>query len=237
MARSTLSDYLQVYPFWLMDIAPIEPLSLPVFTPTFGFSSIVAPELTLEMEEITEGNSLYRRKVVKRGDTSGITLTRGASWIDSDFYSWATAALKGTTGGLTSPIPGALSLGGVTPRRNLLLVWFFSRNAFGSSAAAAAAILGGVAALGAAGSAGGGVGSVISSAATAGATAAAGAMTAGPFEFAARLPAKAYILKNCLPGRYKPGSDFDAQSGSISIQELDVTMEGFEEISLASVLP
>src|SRR5208282_4702109 len=142
--------------------------------------------LTLEMEDIPEGNGLVHRKVVKRGDTSPITLTRGASFIDSDFYSWATAALKGNTGGL-SPV-GGLSLGGVTPRRNLLLVWFFSRNAFGSSAAAAAAIIGGAAILGAAGSAGGGVGAVISSAAVSAATGAAGAMIAGPFEFAARLP-------------------------------------------------
>jgi hypothetical protein len=54
----------------------------------------------------------------------------------------------------------------------------------------------------------------------------------GPFEFALRVPARAYLLKGCIPARWKSGNDFDAMDGSVSIAELDFTCEGVEEVSL-----
>jgi hypothetical protein len=56
--------------------------------------------------------------------------------------------------------------------------------------------------------------------------------TIGPFEFTARLPAKAWLLHGCLPARYKAGSDFDAGSSAVSLQQLEIAVEMVEEISL-----
>jgi hypothetical protein len=66
------------------------------------------------------------------------------------------------------------------------------------------------------------------------ASSALGALSPGPFEFAARVPAKAWKLGGCLPTRYKAGSDFEATSSEISITELDVEPEALEEFSLSA---
>jgi hypothetical protein len=42
------------------------------------------------------------------------------------------------------------------------------------------------------------------------------------------------MLYGCLPVRYKPGGDFEASAGDISIAELDVEVEYFDEIGLAA---
>lgn len=62
------------------------------------------------------------------------------------------------------------------------------------------------------------------------------ALNFGPFEFALRIPAKAYLLKGCIPARWKSGNDFDATDGSVSIAELDFTCEMVEEVSLSGAL-
>lgn len=51
-------------------------------------------------------------------------------------------------------------------------------------------------------------------------------------EFASRVPGRAWVLKKCRPARYKPGLDFDAMSQEISIAELDLAVEEFEEFSV-----
>lgn len=48
---------------------------------------------------------------------------------------------------------------------------------------------------------------------------------------------KVCILGNCLPTRYKSGSDFDASSSDVSIQELEVQPEHIAELTLATVSP
>lgn len=112
-----------------------------------------------------------------------------------------------------------MAIGGVTPRRNLLLVHFLSRSPF--DAAANAGIVAGALAGFAAG--------------TGGAATAFNALGILSGDFAPRIPAKAWMLYGCLPMRYKTGSDFDASSSDVSIMELDVTVEYFDEISLSSV--
>lgn len=233
MARTNLTDYLQAYPFWLFDVAPVELLSLPLFTPILGFSSITSPEMTLETYEVNEANWLFSKKVVKKGSVGAITLQRASHWIDSDFYKWILTTIEGNTGG------GSLlssSLGGVTPRRDLLLIHFMSRSPLGSPGTQIAAAAGTAALTGLAASAAGNI--PISPAQIAGIGLAAGTAAAGgrlgPFEFAARIPAKAWMLYGCVPVRYKPGSDFDASSGAISIMDLDVEVEYFDEIGLAA---
>jgi hypothetical protein len=235
MARSNLSDYLQVYPFWLMDVAPIEPLALPIFSPLLGFSSITAPEIQIETFPVTEGNWFFDKQVVKKGSASNITLTRASQWYDSDFYRWVLVALTGETGGtdLLKFAPATGHVGGVSPRRDLLLIHFKSRSPLSSPALTAAASASGV--LGLVGtSVRSGVGGASQAAATAGAAIASGSVGYGPFEFAPRIPAKAWLLKGCIPTRYKAGTDFDASSGAISIAELDLAIDYFDEISLTS---
>ena len=237
MARSSLEDYMQDFSFWLYDVAPIDPLALPVFTPLLGFSAISAPELTVDVYEVEEANWLYRKKILKKGDVSSVTLTRGARWFDADFYRWILAGLTGDTGG-TNPVglssPGrpaspALSLGGVTPRRDVLLIQFAAHSPFPPAAAAVAAAAGLTATTLAAGAS---IAGLVSAGAAATAVLAGGHL--GPFEFAPRIPAKAWMLYGCVPTRYKVSSDFDAKSSEISLQELEMAVEYFDEISLSA---
>lgn len=57
-------------------------------------------------------------------------------------------------------------------------------------------------------------------------------MAGGMVEFDFRIPAKAWLLKACSPGRYKSGGDFDAIGGTVSIQSLDVEFEEFTEFNV-----
>lgn len=241
MARSSLTDYLQNYPFWLMDIAPIEPLAVPLFTPLLGFSAVTAPEINVEIQDITEANWFFKRKVVKGGDVSNMTLTRASKWYDSDFYKWVLAALAGNTGGRGAL--NALALGGATPRRDMLLVHFMSRSPLPAGAASAAVAGGGLLALQGVSTAmaAGGARSLGTAAAIGGAAALAGSLTAsalgsplGPFEVAPRVPAKAWVLYGCVPARYKAAGDFDASDGGISLQELEIAVESWDELSLGT---
>jgi phage tail-like protein len=225
---------MQQHAFWLFDVAPIDPLALPIFSPLIGFSAITAPELTIQQYEINEANWYYTRKVTQRASVSSMTLSRASRWTDSDFWRWTMAALTGDTGGslmggAIGAVPKALSgpldrfrIGGVTPRRNLLLVHFLAHSA-GDQAGASAAI--GALALGAGGLS---AGSAVNAARIQGAS----ALNVGPYEFAPRLPGKAWLLYGCLPTRYKAGSDFDASSGAVSIQELEISVDHFDEINL-----
>lgn len=241
MARSSLTDYLQNYPFWLMDIAPIGALSMPLFTPLLGFSAITAPEINVEIHEISEANWFFKRKVVKGGDVSNMTLTRASKWYDSDFYRWVLSALAGNTGGWGSL--NIMSLGGATPRRDMLLVHFMSRSPVPGGAAASAAAGAGLLALQGTSTAlaAGGIGSLGTASAVGAIAAVGGSLTAsalgsplGPFEVAPRIPAKAWVLYGCLPARYKAAGDFDASDGGISLQELEMAVESWDELSLGT---
>ena len=52
-----------------------------------------------------------------------------------------------------------------------------------------------------------------------------------------RIPARAWCLTACLPGRYKAGSDFDASSSDVSIQELEVQPEHIDEMTIGTLSP
>lgn len=245
-SKSIFSDFLQAYPFWLFDVAPIDAVSVPVLTPLFGFASITAPEITVETRDIPEGNYFFTRKVVKRANVSKMTLTRGTAFYDSDFWRWMRATLEGNTN-LSSTVPNnsffRAQIGGPTPRRVLVLVHFFSRNPFGTGKLGTVAGIGAVTALagviGGSAMAGTGVGALKGGLIAAGqvglgtiASSLGKKYGIGPFEFAARVPAKAFILSGCIPTRYKVASDFDAKSSEISIAELDIEIEVMEEVGL-----
>lgn len=227
---------MQVYPFWLFDAAPVDPLALPIFTPLSGFSTISAPELTVEMQDIREANWYFDSHVVKGGSVGNVVLTRAARWWDSDFYRWTMSALMGDVGSVlpeqvnTGDVSssGQKRLGGMTPRRDLLLIHFLAHSPFEdpriTATAAAAGLLATEAAFGSP------LGGVIQ-----GGLLAANISAGQPFEFAPRIPGRAWMLYGCLPTRYRSGSDFDASSSEVSIQEIELAVERFDEISLTSV--
>jgi phage tail-like protein len=199
MARLAITDYLQNYSFWLMDVLwPFEPAAVPVFTPIFGFSSISAPEIQAEIEEIQEGNWYLKRKVVRSGSISPMTLTRGVLPYDSDFYNWVLTGLSGNTSVVGTNLTGVnlSNIGGPSPRRDFVLIHFFARNPVGE----------GVAEFG----------------------------PFGPIDVFPKVPALAYLLKGCVPSRYKSSSDFDANSSAISMAEVTIEPESFDRISLVS---
>lgn len=52
------------------------------------------------------------------------------------------------------------------------------------------------------------------------------------FDFVARLPGRAWYLKQCTPSAWKAASDFDAMTQEISITTLTLEMEEVEEFNL-----
>lgn len=234
MARNSLLDFLSVFPFWLVDVGPLDSFSLPIFNPLAGFASISAPEINVETDTIQEANYFLDKKVVKRANVSSITLTKGVTATSAGFWEWVTSALKGEPVTQVGWIPYNPAGFGLTYRRNLMLLHFYRgpvaspRTKAGTNAGIAdrAALIGaGVLATG---------GSAGAAAGLAGALAlvAKGGTLLGGFEFAARVPARAFLLYDCVPKRYKTGSDFDARSGDISISEMEFELETFEEVSL-----
>ncbi len=232
MTRRTFSDLLQNYAFWLMDVAPVEPLSLPIFTPIFGFSEISMPELTLDVESIQEGGRIFKRKVIKSGDIGNMVLRRGVRVFDSDFYRWFTSAAYGDTNSRRVGAKQAFSIGGPTFRRRLVLIQYFARTPFDNPEALGTMINAGLITIGGAtasaptpvglaqGLASGFAGGV--------------SLSIGPMEFARRVPARAFFLSGCIPVRYKPASDMSAMNSEVSISELEIAIESLEEISLAN---
>ena len=233
MARGLLGDYLLSHHFHLLDVD--WSLNVPPFVlwPSASFSSISAPELTIDTEEITEGVSNFKTHVLKKGSVGSITMSRGATMFNSDFWRWIMACLKGETrksnmvefmdelaktallkgGGL--PVPGK--------RRNLALIQLSNVSVEGLGMAMNQGDFADRAKAVAAGPAVG-----ITAAIDALETAAQGYVSLG----ITSVPAKVWMLYDCLPIRYKTGSDFDASTSAVSIQELEVVCERFEEMSL-----
>jgi len=236
MARSNLLDPLRDNNFWLYDVAPIDfAPALPLFTPLSGFSAVSSPEITVETQQINEGNWPFTKTVVKGGSVGSITLSRGVTWFNSDFWRWTVAALAGTTG------LSGLQIAGISYRRTLLLVHFF-RNTPAQNAAQQIAMAAGLTtglstvtgfAVGAEAGLGTGVGAGVASAAQLASLQVAGGLFS-PQTVGIKIPARAFLLKNCVPLRYKTGSDFDATSGQVSIQEMDIQPEFVEEIAMAA---
>lgn len=178
MARSKTADFLMTNKFQIVDVSLSVP---PVLLPIFGFSSVTAPELTLEHKEIKEGNYEYPRKVFQSASVNTVSCARGSQLQDSDFWTWADNYVKGNRS-----------------KKNLMLIQFTDigdpnigvngSNFLGQQV-----------------------------------------VTNFPsiIEYGTTFPGRAWILRNCSPGRYKTGSDFDASQSAVSIQELDIVYEHF----------
>lgn len=123
MARDRLSDFLQVGNFHLLDVSFTIPM---VMLPIFGFARCSAPEITMDMHRIKEGNYEWPRKVIKGVEGQPIVLEQGIQILNSDFGDWVRKAIVGR----------------VAPK-NLVIIQF-TRKGFGDGDAASSTdVLGG----------------------------------------------------------------------------------------------
>ena len=108
MARSIDTDPLMVANFALMEltIGNNGTNDVSVFPSTkgrsskngifIGFQSISMPEVSVEYQDITEGNWPYPHKVpLTRGSTGDVTITQAVVPTSSDFYVWIFQTLWG----------------------------------------------------------------------------------------------------------------------------------------------
>lgn len=75
------------------------------------------------------------------------------------------------------------------------------------------------------------VGGAVAGALQGGIAGAAGGAILGQF-IDNRIPGKVWMLHDSLPTRYKAGGDFDASSGAVSVQELEIQPEHIVEIGV-----
>lgn len=213
MARPRVLDYMQNYPFWLLDVTPTTDPPFFVFLPILGFQSITAPEMTAELHEITPGNSHFKEHKILRGAVNPITLSRGAQFWDADYWRWIHNAVIGEN----------------NIRRDLMLVHYLSWAPQGVAGMVGEALK-------IAATASFGIGVTIG---LLGFEAVAAGLEAGlgieVSENAPRVPGRMWLLRECLPTRYKVASDFDATSADVSLMELEVQPKYFEEIGLAAL--
>lgn len=223
LPRSRFLDRLQSYAFWLVDVQPGLMPPFYALLPVFQFSSMTAPEVTVSTKEIVQATHSLPRKVVESASVNEITLARGATWFDSDFWTWTRNTIHGYDVN-------------DRPRRALLMIQFLSGGIKNDTAAMVAMGLFQAGISTAVGlKAPGNVGQKIASGATVAAalgTAAGLGAGAGIQEWTPRVPVRSWLLEGCIPVRYKAATDFDASSGVISLMELDLAVENFEEISL-----
>ena len=89
-ARSQSTDFLTSHRFHVVDDGG----ALALNTPSAGFQSIVAPDMTVSVVEYQEGTELYRRKFAGEIQFGTLTLTKGVAKSDSSFYKWLRAAAE-----------------------------------------------------------------------------------------------------------------------------------------------
>ena len=174
MATKRADDLLQNYSFFLADISPSgrPPFFVMGGEQPLGFNTCSMPELTLDVQEITEYNNSYKTYYYTGASVGALTLTRGMTSKDSTLYRWVMRSLKGTD----------------KVQRNLLLLHYSGlRDA---------------------------------------------QISADQDLLMARGFGKGYLLMDCIPTRYKPGEDFDATSGDVSIGEIEIQPRYFIEFSL-----
>lgn len=105
MARSAWKDVLRNNSFYLLDLSLGE-LSFATQLVQAGFKSCTMPELTVNTQDVKEGNFPIPRKVITGGSVNNLVLVKGATWYDSDFWRWISRTLMGDSGGLLSGVSG-----------------------------------------------------------------------------------------------------------------------------------
>jgi len=200
MSRLRLFDRLQTFQYHLLDVS--WSLTIPPFAlnPLFGFSSITAPEMTIETQEVAEGNHWFKRHVISGGSVTNIVLQRGTTFYESEFWVWFKATLRGQH----ATIPTRPLLSG--KRRNLMLIQYTGYSMEGANNVSLDIAQTMSASLG---------------------------FLPTPNAVLA-VPGRAWMLLECMPVRYKAASDFDATSGAISIAEIELSVDRWEEIAVAA---
>ncbi len=187
---SRIFDHLNNYRFHLFDVSFVAPA---VFNISYGFARITMPEISVEMKEVKEGTSEYKHYIPLSAGVGQITLERGVSVFNQDFYPWVKRVIAGAP----------------AVRRNLMLVQFSEASLAGAQNVGLGPKKDAM-----------GVLSVI------------GNQVFNFGDLFARVPAKAWMLYECLPVSYKAGSDLDALGNEISMSQLTLQPHMIEELSL-----
>ena len=111
MARLRITDHMQAYPFWLVDIQPN--LYFPFFAlnPLMGFQSCGAVEITHAHTAYRPIDRMFPVHMPEAASVGPITLRRGAMLGVADYYRWMDRHIRGED----------------RSRRNLLMVHFLTR--------------------------------------------------------------------------------------------------------------
>lgn len=232
MSRPIYNDKLMTHQFHVIDVD--FSLAGPpwVMLPSAGFSEVTSPEVQINTEDITEGTDPFVYKAMMKATSNTITLRRGTTAFNSDFWRWIMAFLMGDAPKdkmILEYIAATLTFQGIpviAKRRNLMILHFTGMAVEGLAEAIAT-----------------GSGGIVDKIAasmllvTGGvATAAAqglSSLTNGFLDIGVTsIPGKVYMLMEAMPTRYKPASDFDATTSEVSMEELDLEFHRFEEFSL-----
>jgi len=97
MARAISTDFYQNFRFHVMMVQGTGVSASEVFgkATTAGFNSVTIPELSMEATEYREGTATYTKKFAGIPSFDAITMTKGVTRDDTDFWLWANKAAKG----------------------------------------------------------------------------------------------------------------------------------------------
>jgi hypothetical protein len=184
-SRHPIEDLLQSHRFWLVDMVPSSTFPFYVLgSPIMGFQSITMPEYSMEVDEIKQVNSMYKRYAYSGGSMAQITLMRGARAYDDTFMSWVERAVRGY-----DMVP-----------RNLLLLQYTNINVVNNLGLSVEL-----------------------------------PVSVGAWEVAQFIPGRAFLMWDCIPVRYKAGTDMEGMSGDVSLMEIDLQPHAMNEFVLLSV--
>lgn len=95
-ARAIKTDFYQNFRYHVrvVDGSPVGD-DTKVLAAQSGFNSVSIPELTMDAVEYREGTSVYTKKFSGIPTVSEVTLMRGVTKTDTDFWDWAKRAAEG----------------------------------------------------------------------------------------------------------------------------------------------
>ncbi|CAB4203550.1 Bacteriophage T4, Gp19, tail tube [uncultured Caudovirales phage] len=137
MSRPRVLDHLQSHRFFVMDVKPSGAPPFLALLPIYGFQSVSGIGLSLGTETYTPLNSMYPLHFASEATVGEVTLTRGASLTDTDFYRWIERAIQGTdqwrrnllvlhltgVGATTDPLPFPLPVESLKAPGRAWMLW------------------------------------------------------------------------------------------------------------------
>lgn len=94
MARSQASDFIHNFRFHVTTGNLGDSAEAPLL-PAAGFNSVTTPEYTVEAVEYREGIYTFTRKYAGLPTTNDLTMSRGVTKKDTEFFDWLTASIAG----------------------------------------------------------------------------------------------------------------------------------------------